>query len=368
MRVIIAPDSFKGSITATDAAAAIAGGWRAARPGDDLVCLPQADGGEGTLDVLAAAWPDAAWHPVTVRGPDGRPAASSWLELPGGRAAVELARASGLPMLDRPDPLGAQSAGTGELAAAALAAGMDAIWIGLGGSACTDGGAGALAALGARFLDRDGHDLPPGGGALARLAAVDLDGLRPPPPGGVTCLTDTRAPLAGPDGAAAVFGPQKGAGPAEIAVLEEGLGRLAALLGGDPGQPGAGAAGGTGYGLAAAWGAQITGGAAELGRISGLGPALTEAARSGAGLVITGEGRFDATSARGKVPAAVFDAAAAAGVPVALVAGALAAPPPAGVTALALTDLAGGAQAALADPRRWLHQAGLSLARTADQR
>ena len=158
-------------------------------------------------------------------------------------------------MLGQPDPLGATTAGTGELIAAALGHGAEQIMLGVGGSASTDGGCGALAALGAVFRDARGAVLPPGGGALRALASVDLSGLRPPPPGGVTVLTDVTAPLLGPDGAAAVFGPQKGAGPAEIAMLEEGLARLAGLLGGDPAAPGAGAAGGTGYGFAAAWGA-----------------------------------------------------------------------------------------------------------------
>jgi len=149
MRVLLAPDSFKGTIGAADAAAALARGWRAARPGDEVACLPLADGGEGTLDMLAAAVPGARWHPVTVTGPGGAPAASAWLELPGRRAAVELARASGLPMLERPDPLFASTAGTGELLATAIDGGAEQIMLGVGGSASTDGGCGALAALGA---------------------------------------------------------------------------------------------------------------------------------------------------------------------------------------------------------------------------
>jgi glycerate 2-kinase len=164
------------------------------------------------------------------------------------------------------------------------------VTIALGGSASTDGGTGALAALGARFLDRDGRPLPAGGGPLRDLATVDLTGLRPPPARGVSCLSDVRAPLLGPAGAAAVFGPQKGASPAQAALLDEGLARLAGLLGGDPAAPGAGAAGGTGYGLAAGWGALITPGAPALGRLAGLDRAL-----AGAGLVITGEGCYDGT-------------------------------------------------------------------------
>ncbi len=311
MRVLIAPDSFKGSASATAVAAALAAGWLAARPDDQVTRLPLADGGEGTLDVLAA-----------------------------------------------PDPLGAQTTGLGEILGRALDAGAERVLVGLGGSAATDGGTGALAALGARFLDASGRPLPPGGGALAALSRADLTHLRPPPAGRVTCLTDVTAPLLGPRGAAAVFGPQKGADGAQIARLEAGLARLAEVLGGDPAAPGAGAAGGTGYGLATAWGAVLTPGAAELSRLAGLDRAL-----AGADLVITGEGRFDATSLTGKTCGAVIAAAAAAGVPVALVTGQVSGTAPGTARVITLTGLAGSTAAALASPRRWLRQAGRQLAR-----
>lgn len=357
MRVVVAPDSLKGSIAAREAAAAIAEGWRGARPGDELVCLPLADGGEGTLQVLAATDTAARWHPAQVTGPDGRPAASCWLELQDGTACIELAQASGLPLMAAPDPLGAQSTGTGELIGHALEAGASRIMIALGGSASTDGGTGALAALGARFLDGAGRVLPPGGGALRELAAADLSRLRPPPPGGVDCLTDVRAPLLGPAGAAAVFGPQKGAGAAQVSILEAGLARLALVLGGDPDARGAGAAGGVGYGFATAWGARITPGAAELCRIAGLDHQLGQA-----DLILTGEGCYDVTSADGKITGTVLAAAARAGVPAALVAGVITADPPPGVPGVALARLAGGAAAAMASPGRWLRAAGRMLA------
>jgi glycerate kinase len=175
----------------------------------------------------------------------------------------------------------------------------------------------------------------------------------------VACLTDVRAPLLGALGAAAVFGPQKGAAPAQVALLETGLSRLAAVLGGQPDLPGAGAAGGTGYGLAAAWGAQLLPGSAEIGAIAGLDQVLAEA-----DLVITGEGQYDATSATGKVVGAVAAAAGRAGVPAAVVAGLVAGPPdPAICRFVALADLAGGPQAAMAEPARWLQVAGRALAR-----
>jgi glycerate kinase len=358
VRIVIAPDSFKGSIGAAAAARALADGWRRARRGDEITCLPLADGGEGTLEVLAAGAAGARWHQATVRGPGAGAVGSCWLELPGRTGVVELARASGLPLLAQPDPLGAHTTGTGQLIGRALDAGMDRILLTLGGSASTDGGTGALTALGARFLDAAGSELPPGGGALSELASADLGALRRAPPGGVTCLTDVDAPLLGPAGAAAVFGPQKGADPGQVAALDAGLGRLAALLGGDPAAPGAGAAGGTGYGFAAAWGAVIMPGAAELCRVAGL-----DAALAGADLVITGEGRYDRTSTAGKVTGAVLAAAAARQVPAALVAGSLAAELPAGgCRGISLADLAGGSGGALADPARWLRLAGQLLA------
>jgi glycerate kinase len=357
MRVVVAPDSFKGSLGAREAAAALAEGWREARPGDELVCLPLADGGEGTLEVLAATDAAARWHPVRVTGPDGRAVASCWLELRDATACIELALASGLPMMAALDPLGAQTTGTGELIADAIGAGARRIVIALGGSASTDGGTGALTALGARFLDGARRQLPPGGGALRDLASADLTRLRPPPPGGVTCLTDVRAPLLGSAGAAAVFGPQKGADATQIAILEAGLARLALVLGGDPGAQGTGAAGGTGYGFAAAWGGDIMPGAAELCRVAGLDEQLVRA-----DLVLTGEGRYDATSADGKVTGTVLAAAARAAVPAGLVAGVIAADPPRGVAAVALDRLAGGIAAAMSSPGRWLRAAGRILA------
>jgi len=360
MRVVAAPDSFKGSISAAAAAAALASGWLRVRPGDEMIQLPLADGGEGTLAVLAAEVRDARWHEVGVRGPAGAPVQAAWLEMAGNVAVVELASAAGLTQLSELRPMSAHSYGVGELIADALNAGASRILIALGGSACTDGGTGALSALGARFLDAGGEVLPLGGGALRRLARVDLTGLRPPPQFGVSCLTDVRAPLLGPGGAAAVFGPQKGASPAEVAALDAGLARLAGLLGGNPAQPGAGAAGGCGYGFAAAWGAQLRPGAVEVAVIAGLPGAL-----DGADLLITGEGQYDASSENGKVVGAARAMAAAApsgAVPVAVVAGRVAVSPPDGVRAVELAALAEGTEAALAEPARWLAEAGALLA------
>jgi glycerate kinase len=358
MRVTLAPDSLKGTVSARHAAVALARGWSETRPDDELVLLPLADGGEGTVDAFAAASPDALLHTTQVTGPDGRDVEASWLLLPDGTAVTELAESSGLPLMAAADPIGASTVGLGELLAAALDAGAGRVVIGLGGSASTDGGAGALQALGARFLGPDGAPLPPGGGPLLDLAEVDLSGLRQPPPGGVTLLCDVTAPLLGPAGAAHIFGPQKGAAPDQVALLDDALARLAALLPGSPDAPGMGAAGGTAYGLAAAWGAVLAPGARTVAELAGLPAALAES-----DLVLTGEGRFDHTSLTGKVVGGVIELAATAGVPVGIVAGSLAGEPPASVRfAASLTELAGSVESALASPERWLEAAGRELA------
>lgn len=353
MRVVIAPDSFKGSLGAEDVAEAIAAGWLSEQPGDELTLLPQADGGEGTLDAIEASIPGAVRHSAgTVIGPDGRATPGEWLQLPDGTAVVELAQASGLPLMAAPDAARATTRGTGEVIRRALEAGASSLVLALGGSASTDGGAGALAALGLGLLDVRGRPIADGGAGLARLATVDRAGLVTPPPGGVTLLTDVTNPLLGPTGAARTFGPQKGASAAECAELDAALARWARLLGGDPDAPGAGAAGGTGYGFAALWGARIEPGAPRIAQLTGL-----VAAVASADLVITGEGRFDAQSLAGKVVGHVLGLHPR----VAIIAGAIAAPTP-GWSA-SLTELAGSAERAMAHPDRWLREVGALAAR-----
>lgn len=370
MSVVLAPDSFKGSITAASAARALAAGWATVRPGDAVVLLPMADGGEGTLDAFAAAVPAARRMPVTVAGPDGGPVAAHWLLLPGGPDAptgiglVELAGTSGIERLGgRRLPLDAGTFGLGQAIAAALDHGVARCVVGIGSSASTDGGTGMLTALGARFTDAAGRVIAPGARGLGDLAHVDLTELRPLPAGGVTVLSDVVNPLLGPDGAAAVFGPQKGMDAAAVARADAGLARLAeataaAGAGVDPQTPGAGAAGGTGFALRA-WGATLVPGAGEVATLLGLPAALRSAA-----VAITGEGAFDRQSAAGKAPDHVASLARAAGVPIALVAGRIApdADTSAFATVVSLVDLAGSAAAAMADPQRWLHTAGALLA------
>jgi glycerate kinase len=358
MRIVVAPDSFTGSSTAADAAAAIAAGWREVRPRDEVLELPQADGGVGTLDVVAHAVPDAVPHTAgSVTGADGRRARARWLALPDGTALVELADCVGLVRMAAPDPLGASTRGLGELLGRVLDAGADRIIVGLGGSGSTDGGTGALAALGARLLDSEGHPLPDGGAALARLARVELEGLRTPPVA-LTLWCDVDAPLTGPRGAASVFGPQKGATPDDVRTLDAALAHLAQVLGGEPGAPGAGAAGGTAYGLRTVWGARLASGSEAIATLTGL-----DAGLASADLVITGEGRVDASSAGGKVVSVVLRRADAGGTPAALVAGSLDEGAAGGRTAISLSHLAGSPSLAMSDPARWLTEAGRTLAR-----
>jgi len=363
---VVAFDSFKGSLRAAAASEAFARGWRSVRPGADVVLRPMADGGEGTLEAFAAATPDAVRMRATVRGPHGRDVAAHWLLLPGADDAgdtgvVELASTSGIELLgDDRLPWDADTFGFGQAIAAALDHGVERLLLGIGSSASTDAGAGMLAALGARILDGTGAPVRPGARGLADAASVDLSGLRRPPAGGAVVLSDVTSPLLGADGAAFVFGPQKGISSGELADVDAALARFAALIPGDPSAPGAGAAGGAGFALAA-WGAQLRPGAQAVAQAIGL-----EAAIARADLVVTGEGAYDGSSAAGKAPAFVGSQAADAGAPVALVAGRI--DPGADLTgfaaALSLTDLAGSAAAALADPERWLAEAGALLART----
>ena len=338
LTVLVSLDSFKGTVPAPAASRAVAEGWREVRPGDDVVVLPMADGGEGTGDVLESVTPGSVRHTLVVTGPDRRPAASSWLSLPDGTAVVETATTCGFAMSDRSDPVGATSAGLGEaLAAAARHPGTTRIVVALGGSATTDGGRGALAAL----------------------------GTTPPPRGGVRCLTDVTAPLLGDLGAARQFAPQKGATAPQVEELEHRLAGWAEELGGDPDHPGAGAAGGIGFGLATGWGAELVDGASYVADRIGLTERLPAA-----DVVITGEGRLDRQSLQGKVVGHVLHASSDDPGRTLVVCGQAdpetARSLPAGHV-VDLTSLAGSVSAAMEDPRRWLVAAGRALAEGADR-
>lgn len=353
MRVVIAPDSFKGSLEADAVAARIAEGWREVRPDDELVLLAQADGGEGTLDAIASTGV-AEVRTVQIDLPTG-PHGARWLLTADGTAVIELAECCGLPLLGRDHPLTASTRAVGQAVVAALDTGARRIQIAIGGSASTDGGSGCLAELGLVVLDRDGLPVGDGGGALVAAATVDVAALRSPPAGGVQLLCDVTAPLFGPAGAAYVFGPQKGADREQVDELDRALRHWHALVGGDADAPGAGAAGGIAYGLASLWGAELVSGAVTVAELTGLAAAVATA-----DAVITGEGSFDSQSSSGKIPGHVLDLAGDRTKIV--IAGRVSVDLPA-VTRYALVDLAGSAEASMADPSRWLVDAGRRAAR-----
>ncbi len=325
MNIVVAPQAFKGSLSAVEAAGAMARGVRTAAPAAEVLSLPIADGGAGTVRAMVAA-AGGSLHETRVSGPLGEPVTAVWGRLPDGTAVIEMAAASGLALVpaDRLEPLRATTYGTGELIGAAFDAGCRTIIVGLGDSATTDGGAGMASALGVRFLDADGGDIPPGGVGLERLDRVDVAGLDPRL-AGVTVLAacDVTNPLSGPEGAASVYGPQKGAAPDEVKRLDTALRRYADVVRRDVGVdiasiPGGGAAGGLGAGLAAFFHAELRSGIDIVADAVG----LDEKVR-GAGLVLVGEGRLDAQTARGKAVAGIARRAKAAGVPVIAFAGGL---------------------------------------------
>ncbi|MDH0646940.1 glycerate kinase [Pseudomonas sp. GD03858] len=326
MKIVIAPDSFKDSLDAAGVARAIASGLAKVWPQAELVECPMADGGEGTLQAIVAASHGELRRQV-VRGPLGEPVEASWGWLPDSRTAViEMAQASGIQLL----PSGQRDAcrsctwGTGELIAAALAAGASRIVLAIGGSATNDAGSGMLRALGLRLFDATGQPLAPGGLALAQLARLDASDLDPRlAEVRVEVAADVDNPLCGDNGASAIFGPQKGASPAQVQALDQALGHFAehcaGLLGKDlRHQPGSGAAGGMGFAAKAFMGARFCPGVEVVAELAGL-----DALVRGADLVITGEGRFDAQTLRGKTPLGVARVAKRHGVPVVVLAGTL---------------------------------------------
>ncbi len=323
-RIVIAPQAFKGSLTAAQVAASIARGVH--RYDDDIetVELPVADGGEGTVDALVNAL-HGQLRSQAVSGPLNTPIEAFWGLLPDNRAVIEMAAASGLPLLDPTarDPLRATTFGTGQLMLAALNAGVREIVIGIGGSATNDGGGGALQALGLRLLDAAGEELPTGGAALARLEKIDSTNLdirlRSTT---LRVMCDVSNPLCGPQGATAIYGPQKGVTPDMVQRLDDALAKFASVVERDLGVdirdvPGAGAAGGLGGGLLA------VGGRLESGAQLILDLVDFEKNIATADLVITGEGRLDGQSIYGKTTVAVAQRARSAGVSVLAVVGGL---------------------------------------------
>lgn len=368
MRVLICPDKFAGTLPAGQVAAAVAEGWRAVAPADEIDVRPLSDGGPGFLDVLGAAL-DGRLLPVRATDPLGRPT-DAQVFLVGDTGYLESAQVCGLHLLAGPerDPKATTSYGLGVLLAVAVESGARQVVIGLGGSATNDAGAGMLAALGAAPLDRAGYALPYGGAALAAVAG--LGGAPRLRQAALVAATDVDNPLTGPEGASAVFGPQKGASAADVALLDAALARFATVLERDlpgcpPGLarlPGAGAAGGLGAAVLAL-GGRCESGIDLVRRLSGLDAALDRA-----DLVITGEGSFDAQSLRGKVVSGVAGAAAARGRPCLVVAGQVSAPrqraAAAGVSgAYSLVEHFGSVAEAMSRPAEGLRALGSRLAR-----
>ncbi|HEV8565109.1 MAG TPA: glycerate kinase [Actinomycetota bacterium] len=326
MRLLIAPDKFRGTLTASQAARAIETGWLRARPHDFVDLLPLADGGEGTLDALTDA---LGGETVTERvtGPLGDPVDAAYGiagQEPGGLAIVESARASGIALVSEPrwNPLRSTTRGTGELIRAALGRAPARVIVCIGGSATNDGGAGMAQALGARLLDASGEPIQPGGAGLLELARIDVSGIeRSLVRVSVIVASDVDNPLTGPRGASQVYGPQKGDSGDDVRLLDGALGHLAAIVHRDLAidlrdAPGAGAAGGLGFGLMAFCGAKLRPGVEVVMEAVGFPDRLERA-----DLVITGEGKLDEQSLHGKVPAGVIRVAWESGVPVAVVCG-----------------------------------------------
>jgi glycerate kinase len=372
MRVVVAPNAFKGTLTAPQAASAIARGVGEVFPDAEIVEVPVADGGDGTVEALVSAH-HGEYRSAPVDGPLGDPVEARFgLIDSGATAVVELATASGLALIsaERRDPRRASTFGFGQLLEAARRDGPSKILAGIGGSATNDGGAGMGQAVGYRLLDGNGHELPRGGVALARLARID--------PAGfdraawrrihVKVACDVTNPLLGPEGASAVYGPQKGADPEAVRELDGALARFAQVVERDLGKkvadiPGAGAAGGAGAGLIAFLDAELLRGAPLVVEASGL-----DAALKGADLVITGEGRVDEQTAYGKAPGEVARRAQAAGIPVLLLAGSKGpgweALNKLGVTAVVtLTEEGVDLQQAMNDPERMLSRAAVVACR-----
>lgn len=325
MRVVIAPDSFKESLSAAGVASAIAEGIRDVVPDAITVCVPMADGGEGSLDAVLAAT-SGERRKARVQDANGHPCDASWGWLGEGRAFIEMAAAAGLEQIPPAErkPLQASSYGVGQLIKEALDAGATHIVIGLGGSATNDAGAGLLQALGVRLLDRDGHELPAGGAALKMLDRISTDDAdHRLSEVEFEIAVDVDNPLCGERGASAIFGPQKGANPEQVEQLDAALAHFADVCARQFGKderdvPGMGAAGGLGFAIKTCFSARFRPGVELVAELSGLAAAL-----QGADLVFTGEGRMDAQTLLGKTPAGVARYASRQGIPVLAIVGSL---------------------------------------------
>lgn len=354
-QILIAPDSFKGSATSAQVAMALADGWKITRPGDEIVIAPFADGGEGTLDCIESVTPGSLRIPIAVQGATGIEHETSWLLVGSDTAVIEMATLCGITTLDELDPLGAHSYGLGEAIKAALDdERINEILVAVGGSASTDAGLGALSALGFKGLDGSGSEIKLGGGDLQRLVSIVRPANIVNPARGIKVLVDVQSPLTGLNGAAHIFGPQKGADAKQVHQLDDGLTHFLQLLGVED-QPGFGAAGGVSCGLAVLLGATIVSGVETIADLIGLEKKIKDS-----DCVITGEGSFDDQSYRGKAVGYVLEIAKGIKRPVMIACGVNKNAESSSI--ISLVDLAPSVESAIADSQRWLIECGKGLA------
>lgn len=355
-RILIAPDSFKGSATSRQVSNALARGWHEVRSDDVIDCLPFADGGEGTLDCIEEVVDSAIRIPIRVQGATGIENGATWLLVNGDMAVIEMATLCGITTVETLNPLGAHSFGLGQAIKVVLGdQRVNEILIAVGGSASTDGGIGALTALGFDFLDKAGAAVRLGGGSLQTIQTIvrpqDLD----LPRRGIKVLVDVQSPLVGLAGAAHVFGPQKGADAAEVELLDKGLSHLLEVSGVDD-HPGFGAAGGVSFGLSTLLGATIVSGVEMIAGLIGL-----EEKIKISDCVITGEGSFDLQSFSGKAVGHVIKVSAQHDRPVLIVCGIN--KNESNEKTISLVDLAPDFDSAISQCEHWVYAAGKELAR-----
>ena len=354
-KILIAPDSFKGSATSAQVARALADGWKILRPDDEIVIAPFADGGEGTLDCIESVSPESVRIPITVQGATGIQHESSWLLVGADTAVIEMATLCGITTVDQLDPLGAHSFGLGQAIKAALADDrVNEVLVAVGGSASTDAGMGALSALGFKALDTEGKELALGGGDLHRLAHVETPGNHRQVARGIKVLVDVQSPLTGPNGAAHIFGPQKGADEDQVRLLNEGLLRFLKILYVED-RAGFGAAGGVACGLAVLLGATIVSGVETIAEVIGLKEKIHDA-----DCVITGEGSFDEQSFRGKAVGYLLEKSKEIERPVMIACGVNRNEESPSI--ISLIELAPSVQSAIDDSQHWLIEGGKVLA------
>lgn len=354
-KILIAPDSFKGSATSPQVASALADGWKLSRPNDEIVIAPFADGGEGTLDCIESVAGHSLRIPITVAGATSVEHESSWLLVDTDTAVIEMATLCGITTLDALDPLAAHSYGLGQAIKEALEdVRVNEILIAVGGSASTDAGLGALSALGFKGLDSSGIELALGGGDLYRLARIEKPADLAKPERGIKVLVDVSSPLTGPTGAAHIFAPQKGADNEQVHLLDQSLTHFLHILDVKD-QPGFGAAGGVSCGLAILLGATIVSGVQSIAALIGLQEKIEEA-----DCIVTGEGSFDEQSYQGKAVGHLLEIAKAKNRPVMIACGVNKNEELPSI--ISLVDLAPSVESAIADNRRWLIECGKGLA------